>query len=87
MPSMPVHISVTSSLNIVSSTNEGATPATLNGSGAGGASYTSVLIRPVNDGVSVFGNPASGLGVVQLNGASNVTIDGDNRTRLALTVI
>lgn len=32
----------------------------------------------MNDGVSVSGNPASGLGVVQLNGASNVTIDGDN---------
>ena len=36
------------------------------------------MIRPVNDGVSISGNPASGLGVVQLNGASNVTIDGDN---------
>ncbi len=65
-------------IDIVSSTIEGSTPATLNGSGAGPASYTSVLIRPVNDGVSVSGNPASGLGVVQLNGASTVTIDGDN---------
>jgi uncharacterized repeat protein (TIGR01451 family) len=37
-----------------------------------------VLVRPVNDGVSVAGNPAGGLGVIQLNGASNVTIDGDN---------
>lgn len=65
-------------IDIVSSTVEGSTPATLNGSGAGSASYTSVLIRPVNDGVSISGNPAGGLGVVQLNGASNVTIDGDN---------
>jgi hypothetical protein len=65
-------------IDIVSSTTEGSTPATLNGSGADAASYTSVLIRPVNDGVSISGNPASGLGVVQLNGASNVTIDGDN---------
>ena len=65
-------------VDIVSSTIEGVTPATLNGSGAGSASYTSVLIRPVNDGVSVSGNPAQGFGVVQLNGASNVTIDGDN---------
>ena len=40
--------------------------------------YTSVSIRPVNDGVSISGNPAQGFGVVQLNGASNVTIDGDN---------
>src|SRR6267143_1371761 len=65
-------------IDIVANTSEGSTPATLNGSGAGSASYTSVLIRPVNDGVSVSGDPASGLGVVQLNGASTVTIDGDN---------
>src|SRR4029450_9055123 len=45
---------------------------------AGAASYTSVVIRPVNDGVSINGNPVSGFGVVRLNGASNVTIDGDN---------
>src|SRR6266496_4719416 len=65
-------------IDIVSGTIEGSTPATLNGSGAGPASYTSILIRPVNDGVSISGNPAQGFGVVQLNGASNVTIDGDN---------
>src|SRR4029453_9118219 len=65
-------------IDIVSSTTEGSTPATLNGSGAGAASYTSVLIRPETDGVSVSGNPASGFCVLQLNGASNVTIDGDN---------
>ena len=65
-------------VSIAASTAEGATPATLNGSGAGSAVYTSVLIRPTSDGVSVVGNPASGFGVIQLNGASNVTIDGDN---------
>jgi len=65
-------------VSINASTDEGTTPATLNGSGAGSASYTSVLIRPINDGVAVVGNPASGFGVIQLNGASNVTIDGDN---------
>jgi len=47
-------------IDIVSDTIEGNTPATLNGSGAGSASYTSVLIRPVNDGVSISGNPGSG---------------------------
>lgn len=57
---------------------EGNTPATLNGSGAGPAFYTSVLIQPTNDGVIVSGNPAAGFGVIQLNGASTVTIDGDN---------
>jgi hypothetical protein len=65
-------------IDIVSSTTEGSTPATLNSSGAGSAAYTSVLIRPANDGVSISGNPASGFGVVQLNGADNVTINGDN---------
>ena len=64
--------------SIISSTLEGTTPATLNGSGAGPALYASVAIRPVNDGVSISGNPAQGFGVVQLNGASNITIDGDN---------
>ena len=65
-------------VSIVNSTTEGTTPATLNSSGAGSASYTSVLIRPVNDGISVSGNPATGFGVIQLKGADNVTIDGDN---------
>src|SRR6185436_9343620 len=53
-------------------------PAILNGSGAGAASYSSVLIRPVNDAVTVAGPTATGRGLVELNGASNVTIDGDN---------
>ena len=37
-----------------------------------------MLIRPTADGVSISGNPAQGFGVIQLNGADNVTIDGDN---------
>ncbi|MGI8820780.1 MAG: beta strand repeat-containing protein [Chthoniobacterales bacterium] len=65
-------------VDIVASTIEGTNPATLNSSGAGSASYTSVLIRPAADGVLVSGNPATGFGVIQLNGADNVTIDGDN---------
>jgi len=65
-------------IGISANTTEGTTPATLNSSGAGSASYTSVSIRPTNDGVSVSGNPATGFGVIQLNGADNVTIDGDN---------
>ena len=65
---------------ITANTTEGATPATLNSSGAGSASYTSVAIHlhPTADGVSVSGNPVTGFGVIQLNGADNVTIDGDN---------
>ena len=65
-------------IDITANTTEGTTPATLNSSGAGSASYTSVLLRPTADGVSVSGNPAAGFGVIQLKGADNVTIDGDN---------
>ncbi len=65
-------------IEVCASTVEGTTPATLNSSGAGTAAYTSVSIRPLVDGLSISGNPATGLGVIQLKGADNVTIDGDN---------
>ena len=65
-------------IDIVANTTEGATPAVLNSSGAGSASYTSVLIRPTNDGVTIAGTTPTGRGVIELNGADNVTIDGDN---------
>jgi hypothetical protein len=63
---------------ISANTTEGTTPATLNSNGAGSALYTSVLVQPSVDGVSISGNPVTGFGVIQLNGADNVTIDGDN---------
>ncbi len=50
----------------------------LNSSGAGSASYTSILIRPTNDGLAVAGPTVAGRGLIELNGADNVTIDGDN---------
>ena len=53
-------------------------PAILNSSGAGSASYTSVLIRPIIDAVTISGATATGRGLIELNGADNVTIDGDN---------
>ncbi len=65
-------------IEVCLSTTEGTTPATLNSSGAGAAVYTSVNLRPLADGLTVTGNPATGLGVIQLKGADNVTIDGDN---------
>lgn len=52
--------------------------AVLNSSGAGAASYTSVVIRPANDNVTVAGPSLQGRGLIELNGADNVTIDGDN---------
>ncbi|RYZ54070.1 MAG: hypothetical protein EOP49_05940 [Sphingobacteriales bacterium] len=53
-------------------------PATLNSGDAAPAAYSSVLIRPVTDGVSVSLPTSQGFGVIQLKGADNVTIDGDN---------
>ena len=68
----------TITIEIALSTTEGATPAVLNSSGAGSASYTSILIRPTADGVTVAGTTPTGRGVIELNGADNVTINGDN---------
>lgn len=51
----------------------------INSSGAGAASYTSINIFPTVDGVTVSGAGAGGgRGLIELNGADNVTIDGDN---------
>jgi len=62
---------------INSSTSETAT-SVLNSSGAGSASYTSIRIYPSADGLTVSGASATGRGLIELNGADNVTIDGDN---------
>ncbi|MBL7964387.1 MAG: T9SS type A sorting domain-containing protein [Flavobacteriales bacterium] len=64
-------------INITASVVE-AGACVLNSSGSGSASYTSVLIRPTADGVTVSGATVAGRGLVELNGADNVTIDGDN---------
>ncbi|MBX2906403.1 MAG: T9SS type A sorting domain-containing protein [Taibaiella sp.] len=59
-------------------TNEGTTPAVLNRSGAGGSSYTSVLIKPATGTNPVIQGNINNNGVIFLFGASNVTIDGSN---------
>jgi hypothetical protein len=64
-------------VGISASTTE-AGPCVLNSSGAGAASYTSVTIQPVVDGVTISGPTTGGRGLIELNGADNVTIDGDN---------
>jgi len=50
----------------------------LHSSGAGSTSYTSVDVYPLIDNAVVESATASGRGVIELNGADNVTIDGDN---------
>jgi hypothetical protein len=54
-------------------------PAVLNASGAGAASYASVYVNPTVDGITINTSYTTvGRGVIELNGAANVTIDGDN---------
>lgn len=53
-------------------------PVVLNASGAGPALYTQLTIAPVTDGVTISGPTATGRGLIELNGADNVIIDGDN---------
>jgi hypothetical protein len=50
----------------------------LNSSGAGSAAYTAITIRPTADALTVAGPTVAGRGLIELNGADNVTIDGDN---------
>ncbi|HRE41666.1 MAG TPA: hypothetical protein PLG90_10045 [Ignavibacteria bacterium] len=64
-------------IEIASNTSE-AGPCILNSSGAGSASYSSILIRPRVDGVIISATTTTGRGVIELKGADNVTIDGDN---------
>src|SRR6218665_197460 len=64
-------------IGISANTTETA-PAVLNSNGAGSATYTSILIQPTVDGVSISGATTTGRGLIELKGADNVTIDGDN---------
>lgn len=53
-------------------------PVVLNASGAGAAVYTQLTIAPIADGVTISGPTTTGRGLIELNGADNVFIDGDN---------
>jgi hypothetical protein len=74
-------------LQIISSTTESAI-ASLDGSGSGGANYTSVHIYPTSTGLSISGNFNNP--IVQFFGADNITIDGSlnaSGTSADLTII
>ena len=60
-------------IKVKESTTEGAS-ASLNASGSGSASYSSVKIYPTSSGLTISGNLTSP--IINLNGADNVTIDG-----------
>jgi hypothetical protein len=64
-------------IGISANTTETA-PAVLNSSGAGSAIYTSVLIQPTVDGITISGPTVAGRGLIEFNGSDNVTINGDN---------
>lgn len=64
-------------IEICGSTTE-AGPAVLNSSGAGAANYSAIQIYPLIDDAVISANTGPGRGVIELNGADNVTIDGDN---------
>src|SRR5436190_4083727 len=68
----------TITIDVCGNTSEATGTAVLNSSGAGAASYTSISIRPAVDGVTIAGPTLQGRGVIEMNGADNVTIDGDN---------
>lgn len=64
-------------ITLVGNTTEPTSPGALRSSGTGGASYTDVLIRPQGDRV-INGLPNAARGILQFNGADNVTLDGDD---------
>jgi hypothetical protein len=65
---------------LTGNTTEPAAAIPLVGSGTGSASYTSIAIRPSggNRVIASAATPTSNRGVLELNGADNVTIDGDD---------
>ncbi len=66
-------------IKITANTFEPIAPDSLHRSGLGGASYTSVTIKPEgNVTVSCVGNLNANRGLVEFAGADNITIDGDD---------
>ncbi|MBL0146837.1 MAG: hypothetical protein IPP48_15065 [Chitinophagaceae bacterium] len=61
-------------ININANTAETA-PCVLNSTGAGAAIYTDVLIKPTAT-ATISGATTTGRGLIELNGADNITIDG-----------
>lgn len=63
-------------IDITASTTEPLTPTPLVASGQGSANYTSIIIRPTVV-ASISGAPSTGRGVLEFDGADNITINGD----------
>ena len=68
-------------------TDEGTATATLNASGAGAASYTSITLSPADGAArTITGATTAGSPLIDLNGADNVTINGLNSGGNTLTI-
>ena len=69
----------TITVEVCGDTTEPGAGAILNASGSGSASYATIVVKPVG-GVArtITGNTNSGKPTIDLNGADNVTIDGDD---------
>jgi putative component of toxin-antitoxin plasmid stabilization module len=63
-------------ISVNANTSEPAAPTALVASGQGGANYSAITIRPTAT-VTVSGSPNSSRAVIELDGADNVTINGD----------
>jgi hypothetical protein len=65
---------------LTGNTTEPATPTALSSSGTGAAIYTSISIKPSGGNRTISSNatPTTNRGIIELNGADNVTIDGDD---------
>lgn len=67
-------------------TNEGAS-AVLNGSGAGGAAYSTITIQPTGGALRTITASIAAAPTIDFNGADNVTIDGLRSGGNALTIV
>ncbi|MFT3746148.1 MAG: MBG domain-containing protein [Pyrinomonadaceae bacterium] len=74
-------------VDVCGNTSEGTATATLNASGSGAASYTTITISPAGGvGRLISGTTTAGSPMIDLNGADNVTIDGLNTGGNSLTI-
>ncbi len=63
-------------IDITGSTTEPTTPTPLAASGQGLANYTSIILRPTVT-ATISGNMVTGRGILEFDGADNVSINGD----------
>ncbi len=72
-------------INVTGNTTE-ASSAVLNGSGTGSASYSSIKIAPSGSAARTISGAISGLPLIDLNGADNISINGLNSGGNSLTI-